>query len=427
MVLHGQLHTRLDHLFPAMAPVLASFYPVLSSTAGLQGELSSQWQAKLVDNQWQLTGKASITSLGGQWGKATIPSSVWQGTYQLIANQITSQSNLKTFGKKVRVDLITQHDLRIGQGQTRFKLIPVDFDTDNMRLGNILKGWSLPFDLTHGQVSAFGTIAWKKQLQVDGQLVLNDLGGHYKDVSFEGVQGTLDLVYADGIKTHRAVPLTVKFIDVGFPIHSASITFALSPKAKRLLPVINVKNFEAFMLGGRSYGGPFNYDLYRDKNAFVVQLEGLAVHDLIALERQEELAGDGLLDGSVPIEINNGNIVINEGTLSARKPGGTIKYTPTAKVAALAKSNTSVGLVVKALSNFNYDVLDVKTDYLASGDMHLKVRLQGHNPDWQEGQPINLNLNLQENVPALLRSLQLGSELSEKVKKRMQEKSDKAR
>jgi len=138
------------------------------------------------------------------------------------------------------------------------------------------------------------------------------------------------------------------------------------------------------------------------------------------LEQQEGLAGSGMLDGQIPIEISSEGIVVTQGQLSARAPGGNIRYTPTAKVAALAQSNPSVSIVVKALSNFQYDVLDVNTDYQPGGELNLQVRLQGKNPDWQEGQPVHLNLNLEENILTLLRSLQMSDDISERVRKRYQ-------
>ena len=113
---------------------------------------------------------------------------------------------------------------------------------------------------------------------------------------------------------------------------------------------------------------------------------------------------------------------MSQGKLSAREPGGSIRYTPTAKVAALAQSNPSVNIVVKALSNFQYHLLDVKTDYQPGGELNLQVRLQGKNPDWQEGQPVHLNLNLEENILTLLRSLQMSDDISERVRKRYQNK-----
>jgi len=427
IVLNGQLHTQLKRLLPVTKPVLSSIYPFLRSVSDLQGELSSQWQAKVMIDQWQVSGKTSISSLSGKWNEIVLPHSHWQGEYQVKENRFRSHSSLKSFSQKVRFDLLVEHDMNIGQGTAKFDLMPVDFDSGSMLLSNILKDWALPFDLNQGQFTGTATVSWNKRLDMQGQVILNGVGGHYNEITFDGMNTTMNLTYDNGIKTRQPTPVTLKNINVGFPVKDISLTFNSFPKMNKLIPVFQIQKFEAFLLGGRAFGGPFDYDIYREKNAFVVMLEGLVVHDLMELERQEGLSGDGLLDGQMPIEVSNGQVVISEGTLAARNPGGVIKYVPTDKVAALAKSNTSVGLMVKALSNFNYDVLDVKTDYLPGGDLHLKVRLQGHNPEWQQGQPINLNLNLQENIPALLRSLQLSSEISEEVKKRVQEKSNKAR
>ncbi len=427
LILKGQLHTQFNRLLPVVTPVLSSFYPFIHSVEDLQGELSSQWRAKVVSDQWQVTGKVNIASLGGQWDKLTLPRSEWQGTYQLDINQFTLQSMLKSFAQKVQVDLSVQHDINTGKGQTIFNLVPIEFNGDKLRLSNIIKDGVMPFDLTQGQVSGSGTISWNKLLDVKGQLNLNGIGGHYNEMIFEGMDSTIRLTYENGLKTRKAVPMTVKHVNIGFPINDVSMNYTLSPNLNAFIPVINVNQLEARMLGGRVFSGPFDYDVSRDKNTFILQLEGLGVHELMELERQEGLSGDGLLDGKIPIEIINKEIVIRDGKLTAREPGGVIKYTPTAKVAALAKTNTSMNLMVNALSHFKYDVLDVNTNYKPGGDMQLQVRLQGQNPDWQDGQPINLNLNLQENIPALLRSLQLSSEISEQVKKRVLDKSNKAR
>jgi hypothetical protein len=91
-------------------------------------------------------------------------------------------------------------------------------------------------------------------------------------------------------------------------------------------------------------------------------------------------------------------------------------------VLILAEANPSVKMVVEALSNFQYQVLDVTSDYKPGGDLNLQIRLEGENPDWQEGQPVHLNLNLEENIPALLRSLQLSGEITERVREQYQDK-----
>ena len=79
-------------------------------------------------------------------------------------------------------------------------------------------------------------------------------------------------------------------------------------------------------------------------------------------------------------------------------------------------------MVVDALTDFQYHKLDVSTDYQPGGNLILRVSLKGKNPNWQSGRPVNLNLNLEENIPALLRGLQLSGEITERVRKHYKEK-----
>ena len=92
------------------------------------------------------------------------------------------------------------------------------------------------------------------------------------------------------------------------------------------------------------------------------------------------------------------------------------------KVLILAAATPRVPMVVEALSTFQYQVLDVTSDYEPAGDLKLQIHLEGESPDWQAGQPVHLNLNLEENIPALLRSLQLSGEITERVRKQYQNK-----
>ncbi|MDP6650766.1 MAG: YdbH domain-containing protein, partial [Gammaproteobacteria bacterium] len=69
-------------------------------------------------------------------------------------------------------------------------------------------------------------------------------------------------------------------------------------------------------------------------------------------------------------------------------------------------SNPSVQLVNDALSNYQYRTLDTEVYYDDNGDLTMAVQLQGINPDLNGGQPINLNVNISNNIPSLLRSLQ---------------------
>ena len=52
------------------------------------------------------------------------------------------------------------------------------------------------------------------------------------------------------------------------------------------------------------------------------------------------------------------------------------------------------------------DSLTASVDYTEDGDLKLGMRLEGINPDRDPNQPIILNLNVDNNIPQMLRSLQ---------------------
>jgi len=75
--------------------------------------------------------------------------------------------------------------------------------------------------------------------------------------------------------------------------------------------------------------------------------------------------------------------------------------------------------VLQALSNFHYNVLKVGAQYAESGVLQLQAQLEGKNPDQKKSPPINFNLTVQENIPALLKSLRLVSDLEDSVRRRL--------
>jgi len=76
--------------------------------------------------------------------------------------------------------------------------------------------------------------------------------------------------------------------------------------------------------------------------------------------------------------------------------------------------------VLQALSNFHYNVLTLGVQYEADGTLHLTAKAAGQNPDWQQGRPIDFNLTVQENIPALLQSLQIVQGIEQSIEEHLQ-------
>jgi len=282
------------------------------------------------------------------------------------------------------------------------------------------KGWN--WDITgEARVHALGGRGREQPLS----LKLLKLSGRYKELAFVGLNAEVDLEMGEGLRTTKNAQLSVDLLDVGFPIENIAIRFQLAQHARTQQtgtrgPIVRIEKAAAELLGGRAHSEPFALDFGQDKNQLMLQLEGIGLNEIVGLEQQEGLQGTGILDGHLPIEITPAGIQVTQGKLSARAPGGTIRYLPTEKVLALAQSNASVKMLIDALSNFQYHKLDVISDYTPEGDLALQVRLEGKNPEWQSGRSVNLNLNLEENIPKLLRSLQVSGEITERVREHYQ-------
>ena len=76
----------------------------------------------------------------------------------------------------------------------------------------------------------------------------------------------------------------------------------------------------------------------------------------------------------------------------------------------------------KQLQNFHFSVLSAGVSYSKEGQLLLALKLEGNNPDFEKGRAVNFSINLEENLPAMITSLQLSGQVSELVKKRVQQR-----
>ena len=111
----------------------------------------------------------------------------------------------------------------------------------------------------------------------------------------------------------------------------------------------------------------------------------------------------GSISGEIPITIGADTIGVDGGQLASDDPGGVIRYSSGLTQGAAPEGNLAI--VTQALSNFEFDTLSSTVDYGNDGELVLTTRLSGINPDTNPDQPIILNLNVDTNIPQMLRSL----------------------
>ena len=138
------------------------------------------------------------------------------------------------------------------------------------------------------------------------------------------------------------------------------------------------------------------------------------------MEQQEAVKGTGTLDGTLPLTVSGKDITVKQGSIQGRPPGGTIQFHVSEETAnSWAKNQPNLDILVKSLENYHYDKLVVGVDYQKNGILNLATQLEGKNPDFRSGVPIHFNLNIEENIPALMKSLSLVKDLESQIETMM--------
>ncbi|NYT78365.1 YdbH domain-containing protein [Alcaligenaceae bacterium] len=218
--------------------------------------------------------------------------------------------------------------------------------------------------------------------------------------------------------------LTIEQLNPGIPLGSIQLANAHYRASINNLSkgVADWQSITARLLNGRAWLDTQKLDLNRASKV-LLHVEGLELQELFKVYPAEGLAGTGIIDGQIPILFQQGEVYVEAGQLQARRPG--VLQFRNEKIQDLGKSNPAMRLVADALEDFHFNLLSSAASYEPSGKLLLNIRLEGKNPDVEKGRPIHLNINLEEDIPALLASIQLSGKVSDVIQNRIRERLEK--
>jgi len=382
--------------------------------------------------QWEGKGELRVVGLKPKINGKPLPAGDVLIKLQGDSKQVDLESAVTLPQGKLRLNGRARHQFASGRGSAQFELTPIVLGESGFTLSRLVEPWPYPFDFHTGRINASGGGSWTlpglrgagRNLQFENEVTVNveGLAGRFKTIEFKELDAHFAFTDRNGLRTIDPARFSVAHLNLGIPITELALEAAITSHSESLGPTIDLRQFDAHLLGGTVRGGPIRWNAAHPNSPVVLDLQGLSLGNIIAIERQQGLDGAGVLDGRLPLEIARTHVAVRDGELHARPPGGWIRYRPTEKVRALAKGNLSLQFVNQALSNLQYKTLKVKADSTPKGDLTLRVELRGHNPDWQSGRPIHLNLSLQENILMLLRSLSVADDLTDRMNRQIQER-----
>lgn len=350
-----------------------------------------------------------------------------------LDNSVADLSNPAISGKlQIEEDVFTgilefdlDQSLRLGVGLQHFflrdtgdvvlQLAAYDF-TEARPLSALVSSKQFDADIAAGQWEGLANISWSRQPDDSWRfggpiaLKLDRLSGYYEDYLFVDLSTDLfaEATTPPGIAVTNPANASIGRIDIGLPLENLSWKYSFDS----LTSVLQISDFTTDLLGGTLSIAQARYNPARDRQQVDVVLADLSVESLVALAEYPNLQADGFISGYLPFIIEGNTVTIERGLVGALNPGGNIRYTPTNPVPS---TNQSLRLVNEALSNYQYQNMDTDVTYDADGELLLGVQLRGKNPDMNNGQAINLNVNISDNIPSLLRSLQASRIITEEL------------
>ena len=291
-------------------------------------------------------------------------------------------------------------------------------------LAATLADWPELLDVSSGDVSAVATVRVEPDapLALDSRFEFEDVTGLVGTTAVTGLSGQLLASLEGSELTARTSDLAITNINSGIGIGPLRIIADYqAPLDDLTAGVINIQQANADFLDGRLRIAPRSIDLSSDPWLLPIDAYDISLAKLLQLYPAEGLSGTGSLTGRIPVSVGGAGVEVNEGRMAAESPGGTIRL-PAERLKAMLGSSQGMEPVVEALQNFHYKVLSSTIDYDTEGRLILDLRLEGQKASERREQPIVLNLNLEEDIPALLTSLQLSGRVNEAVTERVRER-----
>ncbi|MDP2140189.1 MAG: YdbH domain-containing protein [Gammaproteobacteria bacterium] len=383
-------------------------------------DLSMRWTA-VADSYPEISARLQLRNLSVDVLPVVLRKPEVDATVALLNNSLEIDSQIRLADRHV-MQLNARHSLTTGTGEGALRIPSLQFDASQQSLSQLF--FSMPYeaDIISGAIAATGELRWHLD-ETEGWLVegplsisANELSGFYQDIAllnltttFSGELAGMQFISDDNLH------LRIGSIDPGLPIENISLDYNFNSTTTTM----EIRDVQATMFNGTLSSTGLAYNWTAPENLFALALDNIDLSRLLAMGAYEGINATGLISGAMPIRIAGSNISVRGGTLQVEPPGGSISYR---SAVAGVSGNAALDLVNQALSNYQYGLLEAEVDYLPSGELILAVKLEGFSPAVNRGQPININLNVTDNIPALLESLQASRNITDALQRGLDER-----
>jgi len=386
-------------------------FSLKNTRINMVGKLSNSADA------WQYKGGISTTQLAPGYELQTLQ--LKDIAAQIFANSenLQADGNFSTANVPGRFTFALAHAFDKGQGRFSIKpLKPLDLNAENSKLSLLWTPWTYPFDMLTGRVELTSSAAWSqnRDFRLTTRIKLDDAGGNYRELVFSGLSFDHAFEILPDIHSVETSNIKLKHLDSGVTVSNTSTDLTLETASTGPLPQFLIQNLHGEIFDGAFSSDDFVFDLNRSKNSFKIKATNIDLAQIVETQQLEDIVVTGRIDGTVPVEMNEQGISIQHGAFVNVVRDGTIRYNPAAGADQL-KQNPLTGIALDALKDFRYSHLSADVNFTPEGMLTINLQLKGTSPELDTKRPVHLNINTEQNLLSLLKSIRYAEGVSESI------------
>lgn len=307
-------------------------------------------------------------------------------------------------------DVLLEYDLSHQQG----KLVlakqknSITFNQDTARVFPFIKKY---VKWIRGQLAIDGEIRYEEQLKGFLNLQAQDIDVDSEYGSATGININHSINSLEKLTSPPNQFLSASTLKVGQELQGLKLKYQV-----KSLSLVKVSSFSVFQDAAQISAHNFEFNpINKSFKKIPLTIKDLALEKLLRLGLGDSVSAKGLLSGQLVLSYVKGK-PYGEGELTANAPGWIQYRRGSTASKTLNLSDGPMDILNNYLYDFHYQTLSVDISVDEHYELVMRLKTLGRNPDYLEGKPLKLNVNLEQNLLGAIQSLVLSYDLPNKLK-----------
>ena len=273
-------------------------------------------------------------------------------------------------------------------------------------------------EIQQGELAFSVESQWQAQtpLRLEADIDLSLRQGAFIDMPLTGLRLRQRLQILPDLQASRKGQLELERLQGPVELKDLKVTTWMQTDSRSKKAVLSLKQGKVDLLDGRLSLQQCPYALDGTPTTCQLSLAAINLEPLIALHQVEGLEVTGRIQGQLPLHFSSKGLRVDRGILENEAQGGVIRYRPPT---ATLQDSPLTSYALAALSDLHYQQLAAQVDYQPDGTLAVALRIKGSNPGLDNGRPVHLILNTEQNLLSLLKSVQYSRSLSSELGRKL--------